>query len=198
MGTPVSLNCITWTAWSSPYAQRVLGLLGMSTVRLYSNLHTLPPLQQTGVQSQPPKTPSRAPHCCDYGHGLEGQNSLQLFSWNKGLRAWLGFGTGRKGPSATLTHSKLQNCSMMNRQELVTSTLPSFLSTVLLCGFRENFTAVLDDVYSLKKNKKDRLDPNDHSKMSLETLSGIVTKLIGHIITLQNAKVQPRDFVGKK
>lgn len=34
-------------------------------------------------------------------------------------------------------------------------------------------------------------------KMSLETLPGIVTKLIGQIITLQNAKAKPRDFVGK-
>lgn len=34
-------------------------------------------------------------------------------------------------------------------------------------------------------------------KMSLETLPGIVTKLIGQIITLQNAKAEPRDFVGK-
>lgn len=34
-------------------------------------------------------------------------------------------------------------------------------------------------------------------KMLLEALSGIVTKLIGRIIGLQNAKAQPRDFVGK-
>lgn len=48
-----------------------------------------------------------------------------------------------------------------------------------------------------KKPRKIYLIPMTTQKMSLETLPGIVTKLIGQIITLQNAKAEPRDFVGK-